>query len=107
MSIRVEPAEIADQLARRPYAFVLTNSDDRVHVVALRPQVNGATLEFDRIGRSSATDIERNPLVTILWPGSEGPDEYDLYSLIADGRGEIVGGVLRVVIAKAVLHRPA
>jgi hypothetical protein len=103
----VEPAEIADQLARRPYAFVLTNSDDRVHVVALRPQVTGATIEFDRIGRSTASDIERNPLVTIVWPGSEGPAEYDAYSLIADGRGEIVNGVLRVVMSTAVLHRPA
>lgn len=107
MSIRVEPAAIADQLADRPYAFVLTTSDDRVHVVSLRPRVSADTVAFGPIGRSTTTDVERNPQVTVVWPGGAGPGEHAAYSLIADGRGEIRAGELVVVIDRAVLHRPA
>jgi len=107
LSIRVEPSAIADRLVDRPYAFVLTNSDDRVHVVSLRPQVSADTLVFAGIGRSTTADVERNPRVTVVWPGSMGSGEHEAYSLIADGRGEIRAGQLVVVIERAVLHRPA
>lgn len=107
MSIRVEPEAIAAQLTDRPYAFVLTNSADRVHVVSLRPLVSTDTVVFEGVGRSTMADVERNPLVTVVWPGSVGTDEYAAYSLIADGRGAMRAGDLVVRIERAVLHRPA
>ena len=107
MSIGVEPREIAERLAGRPYAFVLTNSDGRVHVVSLRPQVASDVVEFDRIGRSTTEDVAKNPRVTVVWPASSVAGEHADYSLIADGDGEVVDGRLRVTIRNAVLHRPA
>ncbi len=107
MSIRVEPTSIGEQLAERPYAFVLTTSSERVHVVSLRPEVTGNVLAFGPVGRSTTADVEANPFVTVVWPGSAGTSEYAEYSLIADGRGEIREGRLVVVVDGAVLHRPA
>jgi hypothetical protein len=107
LSIGVEPREIADQLVGRPYAFVLTNADGRVHVVSLRPRVEADMIEFDRAGRSTTDDVAKNPRVTIVWPASSAAGEHADYSLIADGDGVVVDGRLRVTIRNAVLHRPA
>ena len=107
MSIRVEPSSIGDQLGDRPYAFVLTTSGDRVHVLSLRPEVTGNLLAFSSVGRSTMADVEVNPRVTVVWPGSPGAAEHAEYSLIADGRGEVREGRLLVSIEGAVLHRPA
>lgn len=105
MSIKVQLDEVRDQVAAcGSCAYLLTVTADGVpHAVSLE-----MAWENDRLvggaGRSTATNAERSPDVSLLWPesGREG------YALIVDGRAEVVrdGDEARVVVEPtgAVLH---
>ena len=103
LSIPVEPNELAQQLHDRRFAYLITVTDNRSHVVALVPEVNGAVLGFTTSGKTTRRDIDANSRVTIVWPPSESSE----YSLIADGDATVHGDEVRVVVGRAVLHRPA
>lgn len=103
LSIPVESHELAEQLHGRRFAYLITVSDDRSHVVALVPEVNGAVLEFASTGNTTRRDIAVNDRVTIVW----SPSETSEYSLIADGRAVVNGERVSVTVERAVLHRPA
>ena len=108
MSIRVDPSAIGEHLEGRPFVYVLTTRDGRVHAVAHRVAVDGATVSVATVSDSLLQRIETDPAVTLLWPPARDVGgENAHYSLIADGEGSAHDGVLRVVVTSATLHRPA
>lgn len=107
MSIPVSPAALSAHLEGREFAYLVTNSQSRSHVVALVPRVSSGAIVFERTGRTSRHDIETNRNVTVVWPPSSQPGEHSDYTLIADGRGEVRGESVVVAIDSAVLHRAA
>ena len=108
MSIRVDPTLLGKHLTDRPFVYVLTTRDGRVHAVAHRVTVDGATVSVAAASESLLSRISRDSAVTLLWPPArDSEDEHAGYSLIADGEGQSIGGVLTVVVTSAILHRPA
>jgi hypothetical protein len=104
MSIPVAVPDLAEAMKQRPYAYLLTVSDDgRPHAVAVVPSVASGLLSME-VGRRTASNAQARPeSVSLVWPPSV-PGEY---SLIADGRAVVEGTRVVVTPTKAVLHRPA
>ena len=108
MSIRVDPMVIGEQLHGRPFVYVLTTRDGRVHAVAHRVVVDGDTVTIPTASDSLMKRVEKESAVTLLWPPSHGVEgDHADYSLIADGDGSSRDGVLVVAVTSAILHRPA
>ncbi|TAM50797.1 MAG: hypothetical protein EPN72_10360 [Nevskiaceae bacterium] len=104
MSIQVELSELAGAMAKYPFAYLLTTSDQGPpHALAVVPQVDGALLRVIRAGRRTLANAQAHPQVSLVWP----PASVDHYSLIVDGRAEAEGETLRIQPTRAVLHRPA
>lgn len=103
MSIKVEESELADVIARRPYAYLLSPGRDRPHVVQVIPRLIEGAMYVDGPGRSALELAENSPAVTLLYP----PDAADGYSLIVDGTAHAHGDDLHVTVDHAVLHRRA
>ena len=107
MSIRVEPQQLSDQVAVRPFAYVISTRDDNAHVIAVVVDVSGAEVDCGRVGRSTKANIASNSKVTLVWPPVIGSNEFDEYTLIADGQAVIQGDKVIVTVSGAILHRPA
>ena len=104
MSIPVPVEGLASAMAERPYAYLLTVSDDgRPHAVAVTPVLVDGVLRAE-VGRRTAANAAARPVgVSLVWP----PAEAGGYSLIVDGAAEVHGETVGVRPTKAVLHRPA
>ena len=104
MSIPVELADLRAEASTRPYAYLLTVSDDgRPHSVAVQPAFDGGALLAD-VGGRTQRNVGARPLVALVWP----PVEAGGYSLIVDCEGAVEGeSAVRLSPTKAVLHRPA
>jgi hypothetical protein len=106
MSVRVELEQVQEQVgACRSHAYLLTVTDDgRPHAVSLQVEWQGDEL-VGGVGRRTASNAERSPEVSLLWPlaGREG------YALIVDGSAGVrLDGDRATVAVKptgAVLHR--
>lgn len=99
---------LADALADFRFAYLVTVGDDyRVHTVTVEPELHERVLTIGLIGDRTRTNVESHGGITLLWPPSD-PDDY---SLIVDGRAEVVetDGVvaLQVSPTRALLHRNA
>jgi hypothetical protein len=104
MSIEVGLAELAQALAKHPFAYLLTVGDaPRPHVVASSVAVRDGVVTVADAGRRTRTAIAVNPAVTLLAP----PAEPGGYSLIVDGTGVLTDDAVLVTPSRAVLHRPA
>lgn len=103
MSIKVDRSELAEAIAPRPYAYLLSPGRDRPHVVQVIPSLIEGVIHIDGPGRSALTLAETSPAVTLLYP----PDAPDDYSLIIDGTAHAQGDNLHVTVDHAVLHRRA
>lgn len=104
MSTPVALSDLAQTISRFQFAYLLTTGDDaRCHVLAVTPEVEGASLTVRGLGRRTAHNLAVRPDVTLLWP----PGAVDEYSLIVDGRAAIEGTSAIVEPTRAVLHRPA
>ena len=104
MSIPVAVTDLADAMAQRPYAYLLTVSDDgRPHAVAVVPTLAAGELTMEVGRRTTGNAAARPESVSLVWPPSV-PGEY---SLIADGRARVENDRVVVTPTKAVLHRPA
>ncbi len=103
MSIKVEESELADAIANRPYAYLLSPGRDRPHVVQVVPTLADGVMYVDAPGRSAVTLAQSFPDVTLLYP----PDAAEGYSLILDGTAHTHGDDLHVAVEHAVLHRRA
>jgi hypothetical protein len=104
MSIQVELGELRDVAAgQAPFAYLLTVSDDAsAHAVAITPLIGEGSITCDA-GNRSCANARARPNVSLLWP----PARPDDYSLIVDGRASVDGSTVRIVVERAVRHRPA
>ncbi|NNE73946.1 MAG: pyridoxamine 5'-phosphate oxidase family protein [Acidimicrobiales bacterium] len=108
MSIKVTVEELPDTLAdMAPAAFLSTaGADGRPKVTHVPVRVVGSTLEAP-VGAGTAANIGRQPLVCLVWPGSDDQS----MSLLVDAVGstEERGGEQVAVFhpSGAVWHRPA
>jgi hypothetical protein len=107
LSIRIEPHRLSDQVASRPFAYVISTRDDNAHVIAVVVDVSGADVDCSRVGRSTKANIASNSKVTLVWPPTTGSNEYDEYTLIADGLATMQDETVIVTVSGAILHRPA
>lgn len=122
MSIQVQPDELADALRVYRSAYLVTvGADAHAHVIAVTPKLEGSTLIVPGLGKRSRENLATNHAVTLVWP----PLEAGGHSLIVDGlaQGPLSrsdppaempddrssdGPVpIRVIVSRAVLHRPA
>ena len=104
MSIPVPVEGLAEAMAERPYAYLLTVSDDgRPHAVAVTPVLVNGVLRAT-VGRRTVSNASARPNgVSLVWP----PAEAGGYSLIADGTATVEGLSVIFRPATAVLHRSA
>ena len=108
MSIRVELADLPQEIVARGPGFLLTSiMDSRPHAAHLGFEVAAAEGQVQlraKVGRTSKGNCAQRPAVTILWPSVEPGG----HSLIVDGEARIDGDEHVIVVAtSAVLHRPA
>jgi hypothetical protein len=109
MSIKVDLAELADQLAERGAGFLVTaGADGRPHTTQVIFEIDGQTLRAPA-GRKTSRNIDAQPLVALLWP----PATPGGYNLIIDGDATIVElddegkGYAVIEATHAILHRNA
>ena len=109
MSVKIEPTHIGEHLAGREFVYLITNSKERSHVVALRPLLTNNIACFASTGRTPLANVAANSSVTLTWPPCDSTQthEYAKYSLVADGIATVEGDELLVTITNAVFHRPA
>jgi prepilin-type processing-associated H-X9-DG protein len=109
MSIKVELDALADEVAARPFGYLLTAGDDGP------PHSGAATFTWadgrlvTGAGKTTRRHVGERSTVSLLWP----PAEPGGYSLIVDGDATIVGAddpasaTVHITPTWAVLHRPA
>jgi len=108
VSIRVELADLADEVTKRGPGYLLTTREDgRPHAIEVSFGIEGDVLEAPS-GRTTGRNIAAQPLVAVLF----APTEPGGYSLIIDGDAaieELADGssVARITATSALLHRPA
>lgn len=118
MSIRVVPHQVIDHAGHRPFAYVVSARDDesqqsRAHVIAVVVDIKGADVDCSRVGSSTRRNVSTNSNVTLIWPpiprgNEQAPsNEYDSYTLIADGQATVRDETVVVTVSSAILHRPA
>jgi hypothetical protein len=104
MSVKVDLDELARHVATYGLAYLLTVTDDqRAHVVAVRPVVDGEALRVDGLGGRTRANVEARPDVSLVWP----PVTDGGYTLIVDGRATLSEEGASLAPSHAVLHRPA
>jgi hypothetical protein len=104
MSVKVDLDQLADALADFTFAYLITVGDDyRAHTVAVHPVLVDGVLDVGAIGKSTRSNANAHPDVTVVWP----PREPGGYTLIVDGQGQPTDDGLTVAPGRAVLHRPA
>jgi hypothetical protein len=102
MSVQVRLAELAEQLERFRFAYLATvGADQRCHLVAVRPTLEGSALLVPEPGRTTRRNLALHPGVSLVWP----PADPTGHSLIVDGDGALRDGVMVVSPTRAVLHR--
>ena len=109
LSVKIEPTHIVEHLAGREFVYLITNSNERSHVVALRPLMTQNIARFANTGRTPLANVGANSSVTLTWPPCDSTQthEHAKYSVVADGAARLDGDVIVVTITNAVLHRPA
>ncbi|HEX6016542.1 MAG TPA: hypothetical protein VFZ28_00425 [Burkholderiaceae bacterium] len=104
MSIPVEFSNLASEIARYRFAYLMTtNGDGAPHAVAVFAGLQGGEVVVDGIGRRTRENALQRPVVGLVWP----PQSEAGYSLIVDGQAAVVGASMRISPSRAVLHRPA
>ena len=109
MSIKIEPTLIGEHLAGREFVYLISNSNERSHVVALRTVLTNNIARFANTGRTPLANVAANSSVTLTWPPCDSTQthEHSKYSLVADGMAVVEGDEVLVTITNAVFHRPA
>jgi hypothetical protein len=109
LSIKIEPTLIGEHLAGREFVYLITNSNERSHVVALRLELTNNIARFANTGRTPLANVAANSSVTLTWPPCDSTQthEHSKYSLVADGIATVEGDEVHVTITNAVFHRPA
>lgn len=109
MSIKVDLAELADQVTERGAGFLITTGPDgRPHTTQVVFEIDGQKLRAPA-GRKTCRNIAAQPLVALLWPPATRGD----YNLIIDGDATVVDlddegkGWAEIQATHAILHRNA
>lgn len=109
MSIKVDLAQLADEVTARGAGFlVTTGADGRPHTTQVVFEIDGLTLRAPA-GRKTCRNIDAQPLVALLWP----PTTLGDYNLIIDGDASTVDvdddgkGFAVIEATHAILHRNA
>lgn len=103
MSKPVEIGALREEVAARgPAAYLITIGPDRPHVVSALLSWEAGHLVAEA-GRTTTSNIEAHPSVTLLWAANQGDD----YCLLVDGRAQVVDGRVVVEPHKAMQHRQA
>ena len=103
MSVKVAVDQLHSHLVQYPWAYLVTVSDTgRTHAVAVPAHLVDGSFEA-AASRSTLANVAARADVTMIFPPSRGTE----YSLIVDGRAEVVGDRVRITPTGAVLHRPA
>jgi hypothetical protein len=111
-SKKVDFERLAGAMTGYHCAYLITVDDDyRVHTVDVEPKLREQVIEVGPIGGRTRRNIEKRSDVTLLWP----PSDPGGYSLIVDGRADVLGVsdatddavVLQVAPTRALLHRNA
>jgi hypothetical protein len=104
MSIAVPLDELAQQVAGREFAYLLTVDDEgRARVLALVPEYVDGAIRFQVGSERAAERVRRRPQVSMVFPPCAG----DVMSLVVDGDAVVDGDVVVVRPTWAVRHRPA
>ena len=104
MSVPVDVNRVAEEMAKYPFAYLMTSATDgRPHAVAVSPVVDGNRLVVTGAGNTTRANARERPAVALVWP----PTGIDEYSLIVDGDAQVDGETVTVSSTRAVLHRPA
>jgi hypothetical protein len=108
MSIRVEMADLPNEIVARGAGFLLSSvMDSRPHAAHLAFQVAAADGQVQlrtAAGRTARGNCSQRPAVTVLWPAVEPGG----YSLIVDGEARVDPDEHVIIsVTGAVLHRPA
>ena len=114
MSVRIEPAQLAHVVSRRPFAYVVTATNaEQPHLRAVVTAPVGEWFVI-RVGSQTANNVERTRGLTLLWPplsSAECREEFDDHSVIADCEAttEMIDDSFQVRARPitAVWHRPA
>ena len=103
MSIRVPLEDLASTLQQYPWGYLVTvDSAGRARVLAV-PTVWRNGVLWAEAGRSSRENAQRQPEITLTFPGTDGT----AYSLVVDGRASVTADGIEITPLAAVLHRPA
>lgn len=104
----MELGELAGELARWPFGYLATVSDDgRPHLLALRPVVLDAAvpvLRFDAGGGRACRNASARPGVAVVFPPAAHSDGF---SLVLDATAVVDDVYVDVTVTSALLHRPA
>jgi hypothetical protein len=109
---KVDFKRLAAALSDYRFAYLVSVDDEyRVHTVTVEPELHEGVMDIGLVGGRTRKNVESRSAVTLLWP----PSEPGGYSLIVDGRAEVVEtadtddntAALRVVPTRALLHRNA
>jgi len=114
VSVRIDPTQVADAVARRPFAYVVTaSSNDGPHIRAVVTRWSGESF-IVRVGSQTTNNVSRTGTVTVVWPplpAGECRDDYDDHTVIADCSATCVdtgdSHELSAQAIAAVWHRPA
>jgi hypothetical protein len=108
VSIRVELHDLANEVGRWGFGYLVTVSDDgRPHLLALTPSVEAGAppvLHFDAGGGRACRNASARPDVAVVFPPA---DHSEGFSLVLDGIAVVDGSVVDVTVTSALLHRPA
>lgn len=109
MSIEVPLDELAGEIGRRGFCYLLTVSEgERPHLLALRPDVVGSgadhVLRLEAGGGRACRNAAERPNVTLVFPPMPHSDGM---SLVVDGTAAVEGPTVEVTPTWAVRHRAA
>src|SRR5699024_12417028 len=101
MSVPVDVNRVAEEMAKYPFAYLMTSATDgRPHAVAVSPVVDGNRLVVTGAGNTTRANARERPAVALVWP----PTGTAAYSLIVDGGAPADGGTGPVSSARARWH---
>ena len=107
MNAEVPPAELGKAVEEFDLTYLVTVGENSLpHVVAVEPVFHTQppqTLRIAAPGRHTRRNLAVHPVVTLIFAARRPGD----YSLIVDGRGELVDDQLAITPTRAILHRPA
>lgn len=103
MSIPVKIEDLAATLSDFDTAYLLSVGDRGIKVVCVEVEADAQGLQIPTHSKGTASNLARNPAVTLLCPPRRAND----FTLLVDGTAAADADGFRMSPQTAVLHRPA